>query len=155
AAERRIADLIQRGYPIIGTYAKDDGVHVRITASAPDRRVAESAVAETEQRIRELLGPYIYGEDDTTLGSARFAPPSAAGQNPAVSEAGGAGRTTALRAEEPAAVVAYRGGIVRAFEHAAAQAGIATAAPDAPEALAEHEAAKIREELHADYGLAV
>ncbi|MDI3339546.1 MAG: CinA family nicotinamide mononucleotide deamidase-related protein [Sphaerobacter sp.] len=155
AAERLIVDIIQRGYPIIGTYAKDDGVHIRITASARERAAAEAAVEATEREIRELLGEYIYGEDDTSLGAAILAPLVASGHTLAVVEDGSGGRTAALLAEEPAAIVAYDGGVVRAFEHAAAQAGIDPHAPDGPVALAEREAVAIRDSFRADYGLAI
>ncbi len=155
AAERLIVDIIQRGYPIIATYAKNDGVHVRITASAPDRARAEAAVQATEREIRELLGEYIYGEDDTSLGAALLAPLAAKGHTLAIAEDGSGGRMTGLLAEEPAAIVAYDGGVVRAFEHAAAEAGIDANAPGSPAALADREARLIRERLHADYGLAI
>src|SRR5690606_25896668 len=41
AAEDRIHDLILRGDPVVATYAKDDGVHVRVTAAAESVDEAE------------------------------------------------------------------------------------------------------------------
>ena len=68
AAERAIADVIHRGYPVVATYAKDDGVHIRIVAGSPDRDAAEAAVRHTEVEIRTILDTYVYGEDPITLG---------------------------------------------------------------------------------------
>ena len=155
AAERQIADVIARGYPVVATYAKDDGVHVRITASSDDRAEAEAAVRRGEAEVREILGRFIYGDDAVSLGAAIFAPLVANGRTIAVSEAGSGGRTAELLAEDPAAVVHYHGGIVRAFEHVAAESGIDSSAPDAHIAVAAREADAVRAQLHADYGLAV
>ena len=44
-AEQELGDLVGRTDPIVATYAKDDGVHIRITAKARD--------GETAERIRD------------------------------------------------------------------------------------------------------
>jgi nicotinamide-nucleotide amidase len=155
AAEREIAEIIHRGDPIVATYAKDDGVHVRIVAASPDRSVAEAAVGQTEAEIRAILGDYVYGEEPTTLGAAVLAPLVQSGDTLAISEAGSGGRITSLIAEEPASIVHFSGGIVRAFSYAASVNGIDATDPAAASALARTEAPGIRAMLKADYGLAV
>lgn len=155
AAERQIADVIARGYPIVATYAKDDGVHVRVMAASDDRAEAVGAVRDGEREVREILGRFIYGDENVSLGAAIFAPLVGSGRTIAVSEAGSGGRTAGLLAEQPAAVVHYHGGLVRAFEHVAAERGVDSSAPDAHVIVAATEAAAVREQLHADYGLAV
>jgi nicotinamide-nucleotide amidase len=155
AAERAIADIIHRGYPVVATYAKDDGVHIRVVASSADRAVAERAVRQTEVEIRTVLADYVYGDDTTSLGAAILAPIVESGDTLAIAEAGSGGRITALIAEEPAAVVHFPGGIVRAFEHSAAGHGIDTALPDAVTAVAARDARHARALLRADYGFAV
>jgi nicotinamide-nucleotide amidase len=155
AAEREIADIIHRGDPIVATYAKDDGVHVRIVAASPERSVAEAAVRSTEAEIRQILGNYVYGEESITLGAAILAPLVNSGDTLAISEAGAGGRITSLIAEEPASVVHFSGGMVRAFGYAASVNGIDATEPTATRTLAEREAASIRAMLKADYGLAV
>ncbi len=155
AAERAIADLIHRGYPVVATYAKDDGVHIRIIAGSSDREAAESAVRQTEVEVRTILDNYVYGEDPTTLGAAILAPIVETGDTLAISDAGAGGRITTLIAEEPAAVVHFAGGITRAFSHAASVSGIDANDPDAPLALARLEASHVRAMLKADYGFAI
>ena len=155
AAEREIADIIHRGDPIVATYAKDDGVHIRLVAAAPDRRVAEAAVNQTEAEVRAILGDYVYGDEATTLGSAVLAPLVQSGDTLAISEAGSGGRITSLIAEEPASVVHFSGGIVRAFSYAASNNGIDETDSVAATALARLEARDIRKMLKADYGLSV
>src|SRR5439155_1393924 len=53
--------------PSVATYAKNDGVHVRVAdkASAPEE--ADRHVAEMERAIRARLGEYVWGTDDETL----------------------------------------------------------------------------------------
>jgi nicotinamide-nucleotide amidase len=155
AAEREIADIIHRGDPIVATYAKDDGVHIRIVAASPERNVAEASVRQTEAEIRAILGTFVYGEEPTTLGSAILAPLVQSGDTLAISEAGAGGRITSLVAEEPASIVHFSGGMVRAFSHAASVNGISATEPDAALSLARFEASNIRTMLKADYGLSV
>jgi len=155
AAERAIADIIHRGYPVVATYAKDDGVHIRIVAASSDRNAAESAVKRTEAEIRTVLDTLVYGEEPTTLGSAILAPIVESGDTLAISEAGAGGRITSLIAEEPAAVVHFAGGITRAFSHAASINGVDANEPDAPLTLAKIEAAHVRTMLKADYGFSI
>ncbi len=155
AAERAIADIIHRGYPVVATYAKDDGVHIRIVASSSNRDEADAAVRHTEVEVRTVLDSYVYGEEPTTLGSAILAPLVDGGDTLAISEAGAGGRITSLIAEEPAAVVQFGGGIVRAFSHAASISGIDANEPDAPLQLARLEAPQVRSLLKADYGFAI
>ncbi len=101
--EERLRDLIEHGTPRIATYAKEDGVHVRISAQAEDEATAQQLLATTEQEIRSRLGNHIYGTDDTTLGGAIFALLAQGGWHLALVEYGNGGRLATLLAEEPLA----------------------------------------------------
>ncbi len=155
AAERAIADVIHRGYPVVATYAKDDGVHIRIVAGSSDRDEADEAVRHTEVELRTILDTYVYGEEPATLGSAILAPLVESGDTLAISEAGSGGRLTSLVAEEPAAVVQFAGGMLRAFSHAASVNGVDVNEPDAPLTLARLEAPQVRSMLKSDFGFAI
>ncbi len=155
AAERLIADLVRRGDPVVATYAKDDGVHIRITKTADDRAEAEEAVARAEREIQRILGPYIYGADDVSLGEAILTPLAEADRTLATSEAGGGGRLAALLEEEPLAVAHLHGSLVRPYERAAAERGIDPASPERVAEVAAGEADEVRTTLEADYGMAV
>jgi nicotinamide-nucleotide amidase len=67
AAEERIRHLLHAGNPTIGTYAKEDGIHLRITAKAESREQARLLVADMENKARAELGPHVYGADDDRL----------------------------------------------------------------------------------------
>jgi nicotinamide-nucleotide amidase len=64
-----ITPLQESRNPTIGTYAKADGVHVRLAAKARDAREAEVLLTPMEQEIRTRLGPIVWGIDDDTFES--------------------------------------------------------------------------------------
>ncbi len=106
--EERLHDLIQRGTPRLATYAKDDGVHVRITAQANDITTADALLDDAEREVRARLGLYVYGTDETTLGTAILTPLATVGWTLALVEQGSAGRLVSLLAEEPLATTLLR-----------------------------------------------
>jgi len=110
--EDRLHDLITRNMPRVATYAKDDGVHIRISVQADDEATARQLLAETEREIHQRLGQHVYGTDDTTLGAAILEPLAAASWSFALVEQGNGGRFTALLAEEPAASHCLRQALV-------------------------------------------
>jgi nicotinamide-nucleotide amidase len=64
-----IAHLSKLSNPTLATYINPDGVYLRITAKAKDKTEAQRLVSQTEEQIRNILSPYIWGMDDDTLGS--------------------------------------------------------------------------------------
>src|SRR5712692_5799532 len=69
AVEEALGELVRSTAPTVATYAKNDGVHVRITDKAPDAATADSRIAAMEATIEARLGQYVWGTDDDTLGS--------------------------------------------------------------------------------------
>ncbi len=97
AVEQAIADLVAAGYPVVATYAKDDGVHVRITAQAA------ATVARVAQEIRSRLGDHVYGDEATSLGAAVLEPLLRLRWRLGVVEVDSGGRISNLLVEEPLA----------------------------------------------------
>ncbi len=62
-----VSPLFSLTNPTFGVYAKPDGIHLRLAANAEDRKQAEKMLAESEARIRAVLGNYVWGVDDDTL----------------------------------------------------------------------------------------
>lgn len=148
AAEKEIAAIIRRRRPVVATYAKDDGVHVRIVESGADEAEARQAVEHAETEVRAILGPYIYGDLDTSLAGAIVAPLIGRGATLAIAEVGAGGRLTSLLAEEPSAALALTGGLVTTWERLADPM-------ERPEHVASREAADVRGRFKADYGYTV
>jgi nicotinamide-nucleotide amidase len=67
AVEEKIQDLVHSTNPTAATYAKADGIHVRVTAKAATEADAQDLAAGLEAEIRGRLGNYIYGSDNQTL----------------------------------------------------------------------------------------
>jgi nicotinamide-nucleotide amidase len=138
AAEDMIKEIIHRGNPVVATYAKNDGVHIRITASDDDRSNAQDLVDRTEAEIRHIFGAHAYGNLETRLGAAILAQCQRRGTAIQVMEAGSAGRIANLLAEESGLAGWFAGGRIDQYADAARQAGIDPDAADAPLTLARH-----------------
>jgi len=64
-----VAGLSRLTNPTLATYINPDGVYLRITAKARKKAEAQRLIAHSEEQIRDILSPYIWGVDDDTLGS--------------------------------------------------------------------------------------
>lgn len=96
AAEQMIHDLVSVAHPVVATYAKDDGVHVRVTAigdNAPDVRLERDRASTV---IHERLGEYIWGTDEDTLASVLIDGLARRNLHLAISEVGTGGSLTAM-----------------------------------------------------------
>jgi nicotinamide-nucleotide amidase len=67
AAEDELRELTRLSNPTLATYAKQDGVHVRITAKAGSEEDARRMLAEVEGKARSILGEHVYGVDQETV----------------------------------------------------------------------------------------
>jgi nicotinamide-nucleotide amidase len=63
----RLAALTQSANPSVATYARRDGVHVRVAASAATLEAAKTLVQPIEQKVQAALEGHIYGYDDQSL----------------------------------------------------------------------------------------
>jgi nicotinamide-nucleotide amidase len=65
--EELLQPLIRSSNPTLATYAKQDGVHVRMGAKADTREAAVTMLDEFELDVRRYVGKYVYGIDDQAL----------------------------------------------------------------------------------------
>ena len=65
-----VQELIHNPNPTLATYAKQDGVHLRIAAKAESRDAANSMIADFEEKVRAIANHWVYGIDDETLSAA-------------------------------------------------------------------------------------
>ncbi len=63
----RLAALTQSANPSVATYARRDGVHVRVAASAATLEEAKTLAQPIEQKVQAALEGHIYGYDDESL----------------------------------------------------------------------------------------
>lgn len=62
AAEQEIADLVAKDNPVVATYAKDDGVHIRVTGFGETIEGAEAKRDGAAEEVRRRLAAHIYAE---------------------------------------------------------------------------------------------
>jgi len=65
--DEMVAPFLSSLNPTLATYAKLDGIHLRITAKADKLEKAQELVLKREADVRAILGDYIWGTDDETL----------------------------------------------------------------------------------------
>jgi len=68
SVEEALDELVRSTAPTVATYAKNDGVHVRVTDKGPDEGAVLARIETMERTIRERLGQHIWGTDADTLG---------------------------------------------------------------------------------------
>ncbi len=74
AAAHAIKDILdEQDNPSIAPYAKANGVTFRITARAESKERAKELIEPVSKRIYDVLGEYIYGEDEDTLANSVIA----------------------------------------------------------------------------------
>src|SRR5215213_2292832 len=114
AVSQLLDELTRRPQPYVGTYAKDDGVHVRVTASADDPAQAERDLAETVAEVRRRLGDYLYADDDRSLTQVLLDALRERGLTIGIAESGTGGRFGCLLLSEPSAADVVRGTLANA-----------------------------------------
>ena len=98
AVEEALGDLVRSSFPTVATYAKADGVHVRIAARATDRDAAAAAVRRVEDEMRKRIGEHVWGADADELADVIARLVTARGWRVAVHERGTYGAVSAALA---------------------------------------------------------
>ncbi len=65
--EEALDELVRSTAPTVATYAKSDGVHVRITDKGADPEAVAERIAAMEAAIRARLGEHVWGVDGESL----------------------------------------------------------------------------------------
>jgi len=150
--------IIQSANPTLATYAKQDGVHVRMGAKAATREAAMAMLDEFEVEVSRYIGNYVYGIDDQAL-------PDAIGEllkqqrlTLATMESCTGGLLGSSITDAPGSSSYYRGGVVAYSAEIKIANGVpadlieqhGTVSPETSIAMA----SAARRELEADIGLA-
>jgi nicotinamide-nucleotide amidase len=111
AVEEALGELVRSTAPTVATYAKADGVHVRITDRDDDHASRDRRIADMERGVRSRLGPYVWGADGDALGAVIGAAVEARQWHVATAEGVTGGDVARLLTESDASGW-YRGGTV-------------------------------------------
>jgi len=67
--DEMVSPISKSSNPTLATYVNPDGVYLRITAKANGEKEAQRLIGQSEQQLRDILAPYVWGVDDDTPGS--------------------------------------------------------------------------------------
>jgi nicotinamide-nucleotide amidase len=104
--------IINSANPTVATYAKQDGVHVRMGAKGETRADAIRMLDEFEQVVRGYVGTYVYGIDEQQLHDVIGQHLRAQGLTLATMESCTGGLLGSMLTDAPGSSAYYRGGIV-------------------------------------------
>ncbi len=131
-AEEALGELTRSTNPTLATYAKSDGIHLRLTAKAATRAEADRQLDEFEPRVRECVSEWVYGGESDHFPAVVGALLRRRGLTLAVAESATGGQLASLITEAPGASDYFLSGYV-AYSAAAKQAlGVS------PQILTEH-----------------
>ena len=126
----RIYELDDAGNPTIAFLASGaEGLKVRITAKSSSAGDAERLLADEEQRLRELLGPLVFGTDDDTMESVVLDMLRTRGLTLATAESLTGGMVGSRLCDIPGASDVFVGGVI---SYAAAVKHDLLAVPEGP-----------------------
>ncbi len=157
-AEEALGELTRSINPTLATYAKSDGIHLRLTAKAASQLEASALLDGFEPRVRERVSEWLYGTESDDFPSVVGALLRARELTLAVAESATGGQLATLITEAPGASDYFLAGYV-AYSRAAKEAlGVSptildnhgTIAAETTAALA----AAARESAHADIAIA-
>jgi nicotinamide-nucleotide amidase len=123
-AEELLGDLTHSANPTLATYAKQDGIHLRLTAKAPTRLEAEALLDAFEPRVRETVADYVYGGEQDSLPAVVGGLLRARGLRLAVAESATGGQLASLVTEAPGASDYFVAGYVVYSAAAKAELGV-------------------------------
>ena len=110
--EELVSSLISSPNPTLATYAKQDGIYLRIAAKAERPEEAREMIAKREADIRAILGDNIWGVDDDTHESVVGQLLVARGLSLAVAESFTGGFLTYTLASAPQSQSYFKGGLI-------------------------------------------
>ena len=107
-----LADLTPSPNPTLATYAKLDGIYLRIAAKAEQPEAAQEMISKREAEVRAILGDIIWGVDDETQEGVVGQLLVGKGLSLAVAESFTGGFLTHTLASAPESERYFKGGLI-------------------------------------------
>ncbi|MFC1954736.1 CinA family nicotinamide mononucleotide deamidase-related protein [Chloroflexota bacterium] len=121
-----VSPLVSKKNPVLGIYAKPDGIHLRLAARSGSRQKAEKILSEGETAVRAALGESIWGTDNDTLEGITGHLLVEKGLSLALMEDYSGGWLAAAITEIPENPSFFKGGLVACSDEAKAAFGVST-----------------------------
>ena len=129
-AEAKIDELLssflQLPNPTVASYAKPDGIYLRITARGENEAATRRLIAEREADIRQILAPYVWGVDNDTLEAVVGELIKTKNLSLATMESCTEGLLSSTIASCPESLAHFKGGLIASCDEAELALGIDT-----------------------------
>ncbi len=102
-AEEAVGELTRSINPTLATYAKSDGIHLRLTAKSATPQEAEALLDGFEPSVRARVEPWVYGGEDDAFPAVVGALLRQRGLKLATAESATGGQLASLITEAPGA----------------------------------------------------
>ncbi|MBM3166218.1 MAG: competence/damage-inducible protein A [Chloroflexi bacterium] len=154
-----VSSFLASSNPTVGTYAKPDGIHLRITAKSCTTNDAQTLITEKEKDIRAILGDNIWGTDADSLEATVGTLLTSKGLTLASMESSTGGLLANCITNIPGSSKYFKGGIIAYTGKTNTSYGIdeqliskhGLVSTEVTEAMA----SAVRHHLHADIGIAL
>ncbi|HEX7475414.1 MAG TPA: CinA family nicotinamide mononucleotide deamidase-related protein, partial [Dehalococcoidales bacterium] len=154
--DQMVGHFMSNSNPTLALYAKQDGIHLRITAKAPDRDTSLKLINTREIELRNLLQDYIWGSDRDNLEEIVSTLIINHGLTVAAAESVTGGLLAYSISNLPASQSFFKGGLVISDDRSRAAFGITTDTVEkADSQSAALMAATARERFGSGIGLAI
>jgi nicotinamide-nucleotide amidase len=154
SVDEQLADLLKSPNPTLAIYAKQDGIHLRITAKAKSLEEARKMISGHEKAVKEIVSKHIWGVDDDDLGTMVGKMLVAKGLTVAVAESFTSGSLIQILAHAPESSRFFKGGFYTASDEAKISLGLVWGAGDMAK-MASLMAALARDKMQAGIGIAI
>ena len=152
--DEKLAKLLKSTNPTLASYAKSDGIHLRITAKAERIEEAKAVISSHETAVREIVGEYIWGTDDETLENVIGQILIKKGLTLAVSESFTGGSLIQILSRHPESSRFFKGGFYTNSDEAKLALGLVWGAGTAGN-IAVAMASLAREKMNAGIGIGI
>ena len=121
-----LSPFLQLPNPTLASYAKPDGIYLRITAKGEEETTARHMIAKREADIRQILAPYIWGVDNDTLEATVGELLKTKSLSLATMESCTEGLLSSTIASYPESLAYFKGGLIACCDEAKVALGIDT-----------------------------
>ena len=152
--DEQLAKLLKSSNPTLASYARQDGIHLRITAKADSLEEAQAMISTHEKAVRDIVGDYIWGVNEDALETVVGKLLIAKGLSLAVAESFTGGSLIQILSRAPENSRFFKGGFFTASDEAKLALGLVWGAGSTAN-IASAMASLVRDKMNAGIGIGI
>jgi nicotinamide-nucleotide amidase len=152
--DEQLAKLLKSSNPTLASYARQDGIHLRITAKADSLEEAQAMISTHEKEVRDIVGDYIWGVNEDALETVVGKLLIAKGLSLAVAESFTGGSLIQILSRAPENSRFFKGGFFTASDEAKLALGLVWGAGSTAN-IASAMASLVRDKMNAGIGIGI